>query len=85
MYSSALTDAYQTFMQTAQPFVVINNDADYDATMAELQCILEAATDTLDDPLNPLIDMMVNAIEKYETNDPLLKAFFDETESMPTD
>ena len=52
MGQSALIDAYEAFMQTAQAYVNLSNDEDYNQALVALQEILEVAEDTKDDPLN---------------------------------
>jgi HTH-type transcriptional regulator/antitoxin HigA len=69
MTQSALFNAYLAFWDTAQPFVSIANDADYLQALNALEQALESADDTVDDPMNPLIDMLSHAIEKYESRD----------------
>ena len=85
MTQIALFDAYQSFMVTAQPFVSIANDSDYVQALDALEEALETANDTLDDPLNPLIDMLSHAIEIYESRDKELMAFVAEAEGMSAD
>jgi len=85
MTQLALIDAYQSFMTTAQPFVNLVNEADYSEALDVLEQVLESAGDTLDDPMNPLIDMLSHAIEKYESQDEELMAFVTEAEGIPTD
>ena len=46
---------------------------------------MECATDTLEDPLNPLIDMIAIAIEKYERQDSELVYFINEADRSPAD
>jgi HTH-type transcriptional regulator/antitoxin HigA len=81
----ALFEAYQSFMDTAQPFVTIANEADYEAALNALERALESASDTVDDPMNPLIDMLSNAVETYESRDTELTEFIAEAERLPTD
>lgn len=85
MTQLALIDAYQEFMSTAQPFVNLTNEEDYNAALDALEQILESASDTQDDPLNPLIDMLSHAIEKFESQDEELMAFVGEAEGLPAD
>ena len=47
--------------------------------------MLESAEDTLDDPLNPLIDMLSQAIERYESRNESVVAFDEGAESLPVD
>lgn len=85
MAHPAIVDAYQTFMATAQPLVNIDSEEQYEAARETLEQILESAGDTLDDSLNPLIDMLSQAIERYELRDETLVAFIDQAESIPVD
>ena len=85
MTQLALADAYQAFMNTDQLFVNITNEEDYNVALDALEQVLESASDTQDDPLNPLIDMLSNAIEKYESQDEELMAFVAEVVGLPAD
>lgn len=85
MTQLALIDAYKSFMTTAQPFMNIANEADYGNALDALEQVLESASDTQDDPLNPLIDMLSQAIEKYESQDDALMTFVSESEKLPAD
>ena len=85
MTQLALIDAYQAFMVTAQRFVSITTEQDYRAALAALEDVLASASDTAADPLNPLIDMLSHAIERYESRDKALMEFVAEAEEMPVD
>lgn len=85
MAQLAIIDAYEEFMATAHSFVNIETELDYQGALEALETILESASDTLDDPLNPLIELLSNAIEKYEAQDQELMAFVAESEGMPAD
>ncbi len=85
MKQLAIVDAYTDFMAVAQSCLVINNETDYNTALDTLEQVLESAADTHDDPLNPLIDFISHAIEKYELQDIELKAFITEAEHSPTD
>lgn len=85
MARSALINAYESFMTTAKPFVSITNEVDYDEALKALEHALESASDTLDDPMNPLIELLSLAIEKYESRDSELATFVSESEGMPAD
>ena len=62
MAQLALVDAYETFMQTAHAYVNLSNEEDYNAALVALEEILEAAEDTAKGPLNPLIEILSQAI-----------------------
>ena len=85
MTQLALIDEYQAFMSIARPLVNITNEADYHTALDTLEETLESASDNLDDPFNPLIDMLSHAIEKYESQDDKLMAFIAEAEEIPAD
>ena len=85
MAQLALVDAYETFMQTAHAYVNLSNEEDYNAALVALEEILEAAEDTAKDPLNPLIEILSQAIGAYEEQDEELVAFLDEADATPVD
>ncbi|MDX1456626.1 MAG: hypothetical protein R3276_03500 [Marinobacter sp.] len=85
MAQLAILDAYQAFMATAQPLINIEGDEQYEAALETLEQVLESASDTVDDPLNPLIDMLSHAIERYESQDEELAAFIEEADGIPVD
>lgn len=85
MTQLALINEYQSFMSIAQPLVNITNESDYHAALEALEETLEAASDSVDDPFNPLIDMLSHAIGKYESQDGELMAFVAEADGIPAD
>lgn len=85
MAQLAIVEAYEAFMSTAQPLINIDSDEQYNVVLKTLEQVLETATDSLDDPMNPLIDMLNHAIERYEAEDNELAAFIEEAEAIPTD
>ncbi len=85
MAQLAILDAYQTFMATAQPLINIGTDEQYEVALETLEQVLESVSDTLDDPLNPLIEMLSQAIARYESRDEELVAFIAEADAVPVD
>lgn len=85
MAQLALIDAYQAFMTTAQPFVRITSEEGYEAALDTLEQVLESASDTEDEPLNPLIDMLSHAIEAYEAQDNETGKFTVQADNLPID
>ncbi len=85
MAQLALMDAYQEFMIVAHEYVNIQNEEDYNGTLAALEEILESASDTLDDPLNPLIELLSHAIAQYEAQDDGLASLISTADSLPID
>lgn len=85
MANSALIESYGTFMTTASPYTMIGNEEQYEATLNELEMVLETSSDTVNDPLNPLIDMLSHAIEEYEMKDSDLTSFIKKATNIPID
>jgi len=85
MTQLAIVDAYTNFLSVAQPCLIITNESEYSSALETLEQVMESASDTLDDPLNPLIDMISLAIEKYERQDIELVDFINEAEKAPAD
>ena len=81
----ALVDAYKVFLDSADKFVNITNEEDYAAALVELEAALTLAEDTVEDSINPLIDMLSQAIERYESNNKELVDFINEVDDLPTD
>lgn len=72
-------------MQTAGAYLNICNEADYDGALQTLEELLEEAGDSINDQLNPLIEMLSQSIAAYDAQDDELNSFLKEAESMPTD
>tara|TARA_B100000768_G_scaffold149732_1_gene144169 strand:+ start:574 stop:978 length:405 start_codon:yes stop_codon:yes gene_type:complete len=85
MANSALIESYGTFMTTAAPYTMIGNEEQYEATLNELEMAFEASSDTENDPLNPLINMLSHAIEEYEMKDDDLTSFIKKATNIPID
>lgn len=81
----AIIEAYEEFMVSARSCVNIKTESDYQGALEILESVMESASDTLDDPLNPLIDMISHAIEEYESQDQELMAFIAEAEELSAD
>jgi HTH-type transcriptional regulator/antitoxin HigA len=80
-----LIDSYTEFMSSAHSFLNIENETQYQATLTQLDGIFEMASDTLDDPLNPLIEMLSKAIDDYELKDNSVVEFVENARKEPTD
>ena len=77
--------AYGAFIDTAWPYVHITNEEDYQESLELLESLLESSQDSKDDPMNPLIDLISKAIERYESADETLKTFVEEADDIPKD
>ena len=85
MAQVALIDAYETFMQTAHQYVNLSTEEEYEVALKTLEEILIVASDTQGDPLNPLIELLSQAINEYEMQDKALATFLEEADNIPTD
>ncbi|MCU7846642.1 MAG: transcriptional regulator [Candidatus Thiodiazotropha sp. (ex Lucinoma kastoroae)] len=85
MSQLALIDAYQIFLDTARSLVIITNEEDHAKALDALEKILESASDTWDDPLNPLIDMLSHSIDVYESQNDALSDFVNDAQGLPVD
>ena len=85
MTQTKFINACQEFMQTADAYLNIRSEAGYQRTLQALEDILAVASDTPDEPLNPMIELLSKAIESYESHDDELAAFLQAAESLPTD
>lgn len=85
MQAGFVMDAYQTFIKKVEPVVNISAEEEYQQALDTLEDALEKAGDTLDSPMNPLIDMLSAAIERYESQDSDLTTFLQEAENQPAD
>jgi HTH-type transcriptional regulator/antitoxin HigA len=72
-------------MATALPLINIETEAQYEQALETLESVLESAKDTLDDPLNPLIDILSQAIERYESRNESVVAFDEDAKLLPVD
>lgn len=68
MNAVALKTACHEFAQTAAPYLHIKDADHYEETLALIEDLLEEAEDSLDDPINAVIDMLSHAIETYENS-----------------
>lgn len=76
---------YRPFIQTVWPYVHISDEKDYQEALELVEYLLESSTDTLDDPLNPLIEMLSGALERYELLHTEIKIFVEQAEDLPKD
>lgn len=63
------------FAYVAAPYCHITDSVRYEQALELLESLLEEAQDSMDDPLNSVIDMLSHAIEVYESSDSELAAF----------
>ena len=85
MNAVALKNACQNFAQTAAPYLHIKDAAHYEDALVLIEELLEEAEDSIDDPINAVIDMLGRAIEAYENTDKELVAFETRAMGQPAD
>lgn len=78
-------DSYRPFIATAWSYLHSKDEKRYEKSLELLEGLLEAAADTEDAPLNPLIEMVSGAIERYEAADEQFGDFIDVAGACPAD
>ena len=69
MTAVAFKNACHSFAQAAAPYLHISDEQHYEETLELIETLLEDAEDSLNDPLNGIIDLLSQAIEEYENQD----------------
>ena len=85
MTAEAFKDACHSFAQAASPYYHITDDKHYKEALELIESLLEEAEDSLDDPLNAVIEMLGHAIEAYENEDEEQAAFEKRAMDQPAD
>lgn len=85
MNAVALKKACHNFAQTAAPYLYIKDSDHYEETLVLLEELLQEAEDSLDDPINAIIDMLGSSVETYENTDKKLAEFEARAMQQPTD
>lgn len=83
--NTALLESYEFFINTAQPYMTIKNEAQYISTLNEVENALDALKDIVNAPLGPLINMLSKAIEEYESESSELISFIQQASDIPAD
>jgi HTH-type transcriptional regulator/antitoxin HigA len=82
MYQSEI----KSFEAAISPFASLinrSNEQDYEKAQELIGELIDASEDSEAAPLNPLIDIIVSAIEKYEEGDTDLMAFINQADGIP--
>jgi len=66
MSTTTLKCACHNFAQVAEPYLYIKDASHYDETLELIEELLEEAEDSLEDPINTIIDLLSRSIEAYE-------------------
>lgn len=85
MTAVAFKEACHSFAQAAAPFAPIKDKARYEEALVLIESLMEEAADSLDDPLNAVIELLSQAIENYENRDKELVAFELRALAQPAD
>lgn len=85
MTAVAFKDACHSFAQAAAPYFHITDEKHYEEALELVESLLEEVEDSLDDPLNAVIEMLSHAIEAYEIEDKELAAFEKRVMDQPAD
>jgi len=78
-------DAFRDFSNIASPFLNLKDKAHYLSALELIEDLMQEAEDTLDEPLNPVIEMLSQAIETYENQDDDIVTFEKEAELLAND
>lgn len=78
-------NAFRDFSNIASPFLNLKDETHYLASLELIEDLMQEAEDTLDDPLNPIIELLSTAVENYENQDVDLMAFEKEAELLDSD
>mgnify|MGYP000499698100 CR=1 FL=1 len=82
MYQSEIK-AFKVFIEPLSSIVNISCEADYEKALAFMGELFDACDDKPSDPINPLIDMVNAAIERYENLDSGLVQFINLASKIP--
>ena len=85
MTAVALKEACHSFAQAAAPYFHIADDDHYRDALELIEGLLEEVEDSLDDPLNLVIEMLSHAIAAYENKDKVLTEFEKRAMDQPAD
>jgi len=73
------------FAQAAAPYLHIKDANHYEETLVLIESLLEEVADSVDDPMNAVIDMLAHSIEDYENKDKELADFEARVMVQPAD
>lgn len=85
MTAVAFKDTCHSFARAAAPYFHITDDGHYEKALELVESLLEEAKDSLEDPLNAIIEILSQAIEAYENTDKDLSAFEKRALGQPAD
>ncbi len=80
--ADTLLESFKDFSKTAGSLLNIHSEKVYQQALNTLSALLEKTSDTPDDPVNPLIDLLSNSIERYENTLPEVIAMDKQVQDM---
>ena len=81
----ALKDLYQNFANEAEAYLHIKDEDHYHDVLAIIENLLEEVEDTDDAPLNGLIDLLSQAVKRYEDSIDSLLTFEQDAKGVAAD
>ena len=85
MTAVAFKEACHSFAQAASCYIPIKDDKHYAEALELIESLLEEAQDSIDDPINSVIDLLGRAIETYENRNKELADFDKRAMEQPAD
>jgi HTH-type transcriptional regulator/antitoxin HigA len=85
MTAAALKKTCRRFADAAAPYLRITDDRHYEEALELIESLLEEAEDSVDDPINAIIELLSRSIERYESQDRDLTAFERRSMGRPGD
>jgi len=85
MNTITLKNACHDFAEAAAPYLHIKDVKHYEETLLLIESLLQETEDSLDDPMNAVIELLSHSIEAYESKDNALAAFEARAMGQPAD
>ena len=83
--TAKVMDAWSQFSEVAGAYLHIQDEAAYREALALVNDLMEKSGDSVDDPLQPVLDLLFQSIDTYEMQDKHFRAFHDEAMDVPKD
>lgn len=77
-----LTNSFLGFAHNASNILHIKSDKAYKEALELIEHLFDEANDTIDEPLNDLIDIVAKSIEKYESSQESIVKFDNEVNNL---
>lgn len=80
--TETLTNSFLGFAHNASSILHIKSDKAYQEALELIEHLFNEANDTIDEPLNDLIDIIAKSINKYESNQKDIVKFGNEANNI---